>query len=92
MTAEHIRALNGIGFDWGTSKSGIDSIWTVRFQQIREYKAQFGHCRAAKPKLSTWVKTQRRNYKLYQEGKPSLMTAERIRELESIGGCCLPDA
>jgi hypothetical protein len=28
---------------------------------------------------------QRRNYKLYQEGKPSATTEEPIRELESIG-------
>jgi hypothetical protein len=50
---------------------------------------EFGHCvvpnkYSAKPKLGKWVSTQRTNYKLYQEGKPSAMTAERIRELESV--------
>ena len=33
MTAEHIRALNGIGFDWGTSAFS----WSVRFQQLCEF-------------------------------------------------------
>ena len=87
MTAERIRALDVVGFDWGTSKT--DS-WTVRFQQLCEFKAHFGHCLvsrqyAANPKLGQWVSTQRRFYRLHQEGKPSHITAERIRELESIG-------
>ena len=38
-TAEHVRALNGIGFDWGTSLTD----WSVRFQQLCEFKEQFGH-------------------------------------------------
>jgi hypothetical protein len=40
---------------------------------------------AANPTLGQWVSTQRRFYRLHQEGKPSPMTAERIRELASIG-------
>ena len=32
MTDEHIRALDGIGFDWGTNKTDLESIWNVRFQ------------------------------------------------------------
>jgi hypothetical protein len=89
MTAERSRALDRIGFDWGTSnKTAFD--WSARFQQLREYKAQFGNCLvpqqyAANPKLGWWLSTQRRNYKLYQEGKPSPTTAERSRALESIG-------
>jgi hypothetical protein len=85
-TAEHIRALNGIGFEWDTSAL----FWNERVGQLREFTAQFGHCivpikYSANPKLGRWVSTQRQNYKLYQEGKPSRMTEERIRELESVG-------
>ena len=87
MTAERIRELKSIGFNWGTSQT--DS-WSVRFQQLLEFKVQFGHCLVprqytANPKLGKWVHTQRYKYKLYQEGKPSPITAERIQELESIG-------
>ena len=90
MTAEHIRALNAIGFDWGTSKSDIGSIWSVRFQQLCDFKEEFGHCvvpqhYVSNNKLGRWVSTQRSHYKLYQEGKPTTMTAERIRELQNIG-------
>ena len=36
-------------------------------------------------KLATWVKCQRRQYKLYWDGKPSAMSPERILELEKVG-------
>ena len=86
ITAERIQELESIGFDWGTSQT--DS-WSVRLQQLCEFKVEFGHCRmpqeyAANLKLGKWVNKQRCNYKLYQEGKPSPIAAERIQELESI--------
>jgi hypothetical protein len=90
MKAEHIRALDGIGFDWGTKRADSASNWNERFEQLREYKLQFGHCivpqqYSANPKLGRWVSRQRNTYKLYHEGKSSPMTAKRIRELESVG-------
>ena len=90
MTAERIRALESVGFDWGTSKHNLEYIWSERFQQLREFKVQFGHCRvprqyAANPKLWQWVSTQRKSYKFYKEGKPSPMTEERFRALDSVG-------
>ena len=90
VTAEHIRALEGIGFNLGTSKIDFASVWSVRFQQMCEFKAQFGHCvvpreYTANPKLGQWVSIQRTNYRFHHEGKPSPMTGERIRELESVG-------
>jgi hypothetical protein len=90
MPDEHIRALEGIGFDWGTNKTELASIWNVRFQQLLEFRIQFGHCHvprryAFNPKLGWWVSSQHRNHKLMQEGKPSPMTEERIRALDGIG-------
>ena len=85
VTAERIRALESVGFEWETT-SGV---WNERFEQLREFKVQFGNCfvpqhYSANPKLGLWVSTQRSNYRLYQGGKPSLMTAERIQEFESV--------
>ena len=90
MIEERIRELESIGFDWGTTKTDLVSIWSVRFQQLREYKVQSGHCLvpyqySANPKLGKWVSNQRSSYRSYQEGKPNSITEERIRELESIG-------
>ena len=39
----------------------------------------------ANPTLGRWIKKQQNSYKLYQEGKPSPMTAEHIRELDRVG-------
>jgi hypothetical protein len=83
MTAEYIRALEGVGFDWGTRKTDRFFSWSERFEQLRESQLQFGNCAVStnyytNPKLATWVTTQRQNFKWYQEGKPSSMTAERI--------------
>jgi hypothetical protein len=87
MTAEYIRALDGIGFDWGTDWA---SIWSERFRELCEFKAQFGHCLvpikySVNPKLGNWITTQRSNYKSHQEGKSSCLTEERIRALDSVG-------
>jgi hypothetical protein len=73
------------------------SQWCDGFRQLCEYKVQFGHCRvpfkySTNPKLGRWVWNQRSNFKLHQEGKPSPITAERIRELESVGFKWAPNA
>jgi hypothetical protein len=86
MTEERIRELESVGFDWEVT----NAYWDALLEQLREYKAEFGHCLvpkqyAANPALGNWVQKQRRNYKLYQEEKPSSMTEERVRELESVG-------
>ena len=90
ITEERIRALESAGFHWGASKTDLASVWGERLQQLREFKVQFGHCLvpfrySANPTLGKWVSRQRNKYGLYQEGKPSPMTAERIRALESVG-------
>jgi hypothetical protein len=88
MTAEHIRALDGISFNWGTKGTDLASIWSVQFQQLCEFKLQFGHYfvpikYSDNPKLGRWVSKQRKNYRLYQEGHPSPMTTDHIRALDS---------
>ena len=85
MTAERIREFESVGFDWETYRD----LWSKRFEQLSEFKVQFGHCLvphkySANPKLGVWVSTQRSNYRFYMEGKPSPMTADRILDLESL--------
>lgn len=51
---------------------------------------QFGHCRIpqsfpANSQLANWAHNQRKEYKLMIRGKPSPMTAERVRILENEG-------
>ncbi|KAL3923634.1 MAG: hypothetical protein SGILL_001545 [Bacillariaceae sp.] len=65
--------------------------WSRQFQQLVEYKNRHGHVcvphtsRDA-PSLGRWVKRQRYQYKLFQDGRTgSTMTQDRIDALESIG-------
>lgn len=86
MTEERVKALEDIGFVWDSQGAA----WGERLAELRLYRTEFGHCNvpsnfSQNPQLATWVKCQRRQYKLHQEGKPSNMTPQRVRELENLG-------
>lgn len=86
MTPERVQKLENIDFVWDSQ--GL--IWFERLSELREYKRVHGDCNvptifSANPRLATWVKCQRRQYRLFQESRPSNITQERINILESIG-------
>ena len=86
MTEERVKALEDIGFVWDSQGAA----WGERLAELRQYRQEFGHCNvpsnfSQNPQLATWVKCQRRQYKLHQEGKPSNMTPQRVREPENLG-------
>ena len=87
MTQERIDALDTIQFPW---KTKYEQLWEERIQQLQEYKDLHGDCLVplryvANPSLANWVSTQRKNYKLRNEGKRSFLTKERVEQLESMG-------
>ena len=86
ISAERIKDLEGAGIVWRTNAT----LWNDRFQQLREYRGQHGHCLvpirySANPALAEWARRHRHLYKLHREGKKSTLRAERIQALESIG-------
>jgi hypothetical protein len=86
MTEERVKALEEIGFVWDSQGAA----WGERLNELKEFRNNVGHSNVpsnftSNPQLATWVKCQRRQYKLYMEGKPSNMTQARIQELEDIG-------
>ncbi|CAJ1965547.1 unnamed protein product [Cylindrotheca closterium] len=86
MPESRIRKLDQLGFVWGAQ----ELLWQTRFHELKEYKLKTGHCNVPyihdpNPKLAIWVKCQRRQYKLSQEGKPSNMTVCRIKALADLG-------
>ena len=67
-----------------------DTKWMLMLQELIEYKKQTGNTivprgYAPNPRLSSWVAEQRKQFKLYQDGKPSNITAQRIEHLDAIG-------
>mmetsp|Transcript_6750 Transcript_6750/g.14072 ORF Transcript_6750/g.14072 Transcript_6750/m.14072 type:complete len:197 (+) Transcript_6750:3-593(+) len=64
--------------------------WEIRFEELKEYKRQFGDCAvpqrySTNHQLATWVRTQRRMYKLMIAGEKTCMTPGRMHKLNSIG-------
>ena len=65
-------------------------IWQERFQELVEYRKKYGHCLvphnwSGNVPLAQWVKRQRYQYKLLQEGKHSTMSVERMNILNAMG-------
>jgi hypothetical protein len=86
MTPERATVLEQEGFVWDSH----DAAWKEKIGDLRRYRAQHGHTLVPSsykpnPHLATWVKCQRRQYKLFLEGKNSAMNAKRIAELEKEG-------
>ena len=87
MIQERITSLENLGFIWNSC--GF-SAWEDRLENLYEFKALHKHCNVPshyppKPSLASWVKRQRRQYKLFREEKQSNMTADRINQLEKAG-------
>ena len=85
MTPERLNLLNDLGFIWDSHNVN----WNEKWHALMQFKKQYGNANVpsnyADKKLATWVKCQRRQYKLYTDGKASAMSADRIRQLEQIG-------
>jgi hypothetical protein len=83
---DRVAALEGIGFVWDSQ----GTLWMDRLNELAEFRRVRGHCNVpskypANHQLSTWVKCQRRQYKLYRNGNNSNMTIDRIQALDNLG-------
>lgn len=86
MSDERQEKLESVGFVWDPQTS----VWETRRQELVEYKKRFGNCDVpcryeANKKLGTWVKRQRRQYRLYKEGKFSRLSKGRFATLTEMG-------
>ena len=86
LTVERMILLEDIGFIWDRH----DEAWKGNIQALRDYRTRHGDCLVpcsyqANPRLAVWVKCQRRQHKLYTEGKPCAISKVRIAELNMEG-------
>lgn len=86
MTADRVQKLEEVGFVWDSHAAA----WQERLSELKQFLEQNGHSSVPSnnpqnPQLATWVKCQRRQYKLFCRGKTSNMTAERIFALNELG-------
>ena len=92
LTQARIDLLDEIGFVWNAHEAA----WDRNFHDLVTFHKTYGTWTipAEEPgyrKLSLWVKEQRRQKKLMEQGKPSHITIERIRRLEDAGFCFNPN-
>ena len=82
MTDEKLQHLSDMGFEWSVKKERDDAIWNQRFEELREFNEEHGHCRVPRSskKLGRWVDHQRNNKKIIA-GR----TEVRAVKLEAIG-------
>ena len=87
MTSHRLALLQAIDFKGPSPKD----VWEKRFEEMVAFRNKKGHCNvptkwSQNRALGRWVSTQRREYKKYQVPEErSLLTAEKIARLESVG-------
>jgi len=93
LTAEQIRRLESIGFDFAVQKIRKRKTWDERYNQLLEFHEENGHCRvpcrySKVQLLPRWMETQRVEMRmLFDPSSPgaSKLTIEQFRKLELIG-------
>ena len=79
LAPDKIAKLDSIGFDWAP----VTETWDESFNALKKFRDREGHCRVYQShiedgvKLGSWINRQRQSMKL--------LTAERIRLLDSVG-------
>lgn len=86
MNARRIEVLESAGFVWDAHSA----VWQRKLSELAAFKQKHGHsnvpsCDPTHKSLATWVKCQRRHYKLLEAGGKSSMTSDRINKLEALG-------
>jgi hypothetical protein len=92
LTQERIDVLERIGFVWDSHSAA----WETRYAELADFLRMNGHTnvpsRYENSQLATWVKCQRRQYKMRKEiglsidqKKKTLLSDARIQRLEALG-------
>jgi hypothetical protein len=86
ITDYRVEALGKIGFVWDSHNAA----WEDRVRELGVFRMSHGHTNVPgnypnNPQLSTWVECQRRQCRLYLDGKPSNISSSRIDDLEQLG-------
>lgn len=79
LSADQIGRLDALGFDWGSLEPPRGDPWEARFEELRAYQREHGHCQVPQrgSELGRWLKNQR--------GRKDRLSAERVARLEGIG-------
>eukprot|EP00980_Cylindrotheca_fusiformis_P017962 scaffold5707_cov112-Cylindrotheca_fusiformis.AAC.1 len=85
LTPYRFEKLQNVGFVWDVHELS----WNENLEELRKFYRRHGHSNVPtsypdNPKLPLWVKSQRREYKLFHIGQKSQLTPERIAALNAL--------
>jgi hypothetical protein len=80
MNDDKLQHLSDMNFQWSVLKERKDAVWNQRYEELREFKEEHGHCRVPQRlgKLGTWANHMRSTAR-----RPKCK--EKIDKLEAIG-------
>eukprot|EP00814_Leptocylindrus_danicus_P013717 CAMPEP_0116014170 /NCGR_PEP_ID=MMETSP0321-20121206/6131_1 /TAXON_ID=163516 /ORGANISM="Leptocylindrus danicus var. danicus, Strain B650" /LENGTH=385 /DNA_ID=CAMNT_0003483797 /DNA_START=143 /DNA_END=1303 /DNA_ORIENTATION=- len=83
LSSERYTLLENIGFVWSVG----DYSWRVRYEELKQFKREFGTCMVPKmdkkyPKLGSWVRKQRERYKALINGERLMKNGGAILSTE----------
>jgi len=100
LSDERIRLLEEIQFNFQSAKSANsgkrakcitpEGLWTTKQLELEAFYKEYGHTQvnlrsmSKNHSLTRWVAYLRAQYILLQEGKPSILTPDRITSLEAL--------
>ena len=88
LTQERISQLEALGFNF---QQKHEETWQSKVELLRQYHERNGHCRVPLKyeidgvKLGVWLQSLKYAYKQHSQGKPTVLTQERINRLEALG-------
>ena len=90
ISQDRMDKLDKIGFSWGKGHPE-PATWEDRFRELQKYHDLFGHCNvhvdpnpALRDDLAKWVMEQRKQGKRLQKSRPSALTKEQYKQLDSL--------
>ena len=80
MTNEKLQHLSDMGFEWSVKKEREDATWDQRFEELKKFRDEHGHCRVPRGsgKLGQWVMHMRQTSR-----RPK--SKDKIDKLEATG-------
>ena len=85
---ERVLLMEGLGLNWTATDKPLS--WEEAIEQFQNFKKTMKHCNifmdAKSPSpLAKWAWAQRLEYKRFRKQADSLLTAEKIEQLDEIG-------
>lgn len=83
LTDYREQKLQALGFQF--CPPSLEDIWNQRYQELKAFQLENGHCRVPTGALATWVSTQRQAHQRAKKKKLNGLLPERQRRLQAIG-------